>query len=148
MRHNKIRDFEANLLQRVCNDVEVEPQLQPLNGETIYDLDGNDARPGIRARWAWRPCQNAFFDVRVTNTNSTSQQHSIMLKILQKHEKETKRNFNERIMQVEHGTFTPLVFSVNGGVGPEAEVFHKHIADRIAEKARKSIRTDHRLDLL
>ena len=30
MRHNDIRDFEANLLKRVCNDVEIEPPLQPL----------------------------------------------------------------------------------------------------------------------
>ena len=37
-------------------------------------------------------------------------------------------------MNVEHGTFTPLIFSVNGGAGPEAEVFHKHIADRIEKK--------------
>ena len=25
MRHNDIRDFEANLLAKVCNEVEIEP---------------------------------------------------------------------------------------------------------------------------
>ena len=29
MRHDTLRDFEANLLKHVCNDVEVEPRLQP-----------------------------------------------------------------------------------------------------------------------
>ena len=33
MRHNDIRDFEANLLAKVCNDVEIEPGLQPVTGE-------------------------------------------------------------------------------------------------------------------
>ena len=37
-------------------------------------------------------------------------------------------------MQIEHGTFTPLVFSVNGGIAPECEKFHKHVAERISEK--------------
>ena len=37
-------------------------------------------------------------------------------------------------MNMEHGTFTTLIFTVNGGVGPETEVFHKPIADRISEK--------------
>ncbi len=35
MRHNDIRDFTANLLGRVCNDVETEPMLQPRRGETM-----------------------------------------------------------------------------------------------------------------
>ena len=134
MRHNNIRDFDANLLRKVCNDVEVEPQLQPLNGETVIGLDGDDARPDIRARGAWRPCQNAFFDVNITNANCASQQESSSAQIFRTHENAKKRNYNDRIMNVEHGTFTPLVYSVNGGVGPEAEVFIKHIADRISQK--------------
>ena len=34
-------------------------------------------------------------------------------------------------MNVEHGTFTPLVFSMTGGEGPEAFMFHKNIAQKI-----------------
>ena len=34
-------------------------------------------------------------------------------------------------MIVEHGTFTPLVFSMTGVEGPEAYMFHKHIAQKI-----------------
>ena len=30
MRHNDIRDSEANLLKKVCSDVEIEPPLQPI----------------------------------------------------------------------------------------------------------------------
>ena len=32
IRHDEIRNFSADLLKKVCNDVQVEPQLQPLNG--------------------------------------------------------------------------------------------------------------------
>ena len=37
-------------------------------------------------------------------------------------------------MNVEHGTFTPLVFSLAGGEGPETSTFHKHIAQKYCEK--------------
>ena len=37
-------------------------------------------------------------------------------------------------MNVEHGTFTALVFSFTGGGGPEVSLFHKHIAQKISAK--------------
>ena len=135
MRHNNIRDFEANLLRQVCTDVETEPPLQPLDGENLPGLSGDEARPDVRARGFWRNGQNAFFDIRVTNTNSSSQANLSAERIYAKHESEKKRNYNQRIMQVEHGTFTPLIFSVNGGVGPECERFHKQVAEKISEKS-------------
>ena len=38
-------------------------------------------------------------------------------------EMEKKRSYNERILNVENGTFTPLVFSVSGGMGPVYSMF-------------------------
>jgi hypothetical protein len=134
MRHNNIRDFETNLLRKVYYDVEVEPHLQPLEGEETLGLRGDEVRPDIRARSLWRRCQNAFFDVRVTNTNTPCQANLSSEQIYKQHENEKKRQYNDRIMNVEHGTFTPLIFSVNGGAGPEATKFHKHIADLISRK--------------
>ena len=118
----------------MCNDVETEPPLQPLEGENITVFTGDEARPDVRARGFWRHGQNAYFDVRVTNANSDSQNNMTSAKVYAKHEAEKKRNYNQRIMQIEHGTFTPLVFSVNGGIAPECEKFHKHVAERISEK--------------
>ena len=37
-------------------------------------------------------------------------------------------------MNVEHGTFTQLVFSLTGGEGPETSTFLKHIAQKYCEK--------------
>ena len=38
-------------------------------------------------------------------------------------------------MNIEHGTFTPLFFSVSGGMSIECSLFHKHVAERLAIKA-------------
>ena len=49
-------------------------------------------------------------------------------------ETEKKRHYNERIMQLEHGTFTPLVFAATGGLGRECEKVYNRIASIMAEK--------------
>ena len=134
MRHNNVRDFEANLLRTILNDVETEPSLQKIENEEVNGLTGDDAKPDIRARGVWRKGQNAFFDIRLTNANSNSQKHLSVNTILKKHEQEKKRSYNHRIMNVEHGTFTPLVFSLTGGEGPETSMFHKHISQLISTK--------------
>ena len=135
IRHNRVRDFEAQLLTEICNDVEIEPPLQPLEGEIINGLTGVNAKPDVRARGFWREGQKVFFNVRITNTNSESQRHLTSEKIFTKHEREKKRQYNNRIMNVEHGTFTPLVFSVNGGMAKECLKFHKFVAEKIANKS-------------
>ena len=37
-------------------------------------------------------------------------------------------------MNAEHGTFTPLAFSLTGDEGPKTSIFHKHIAQKLANK--------------
>ena len=101
------------MLNEICNDVEIELLLQLLEGE-ISGLTGANVKLDVRARGFWREGQKAFFDVRITNTNSESQRHLTSGKILTKHERDKKSQYNNKIMNVEHSTFTPLVFSVNG----------------------------------
>ena len=91
MRHNNVPDFEANLLKTIFNDVEVEPKLQKIDSEGLNGLTGDNARPDMRARGVWRQQQNAFFDIRLTNTNARSQKHSPVSATLKKQEKEKKR---------------------------------------------------------
>ena len=72
LRHNKLRDNIAELLQKVTNDVSVEPILQPLTGEE-QSLGGKvsmEARADIIARGFWFRGQRAFFDVRVFDPNA------------------------------------------------------------------------------
>ena len=137
IRHDNIKNLEAKLLQMVCNDVEVEPQLQPVVSTGSYKRSANitdDARLDIRARGFWRQGQNAFFDVRVTNADSKSQKDKNLKTVLHEHEQEKKRSYNKRVMEVEHGTFTPLVFTTTGVMGHECSLYHKALAEKISNK--------------
>ena len=135
-RHNRLREFETQLLTELYNDVEIEPPLQPLEREIINGLTGVNGKPDIYARGFWRQVQNVFFEVRNTNTNAESQRHLTSEKVLTKHEREEKkRQYNNRIMTVKHSTFTPLVFSVNGGMAKECLNFYKFVDGKIANKS-------------
>ena len=61
MKHNNVREFEANLLKTMHNDVEIEPALQEITNEKIPGNTNDEARPDIRTRGVGRPGQNAFF---------------------------------------------------------------------------------------
>ena len=67
-------------------------------------------------------------------------------------EKEKGRQYNERIMETNHGTFTPLVFSINGGTGRECRTFYSRLVELIAEVSKSivvsSIRTKLQFALL
>ena len=137
-RHDAIRDFETSLLSKVCTDVESEPHLQPVTTEILSGQSSNtsaDARLDIRARGFWRRGQNAYFDVRVTNADCASQVNSSIPSILRRHEEAKKREYNERVMHIEQGTFTPLVFTTTGSMGPECMQFHKSLAEKLAIKS-------------
>ena len=136
-RHDKIRDFEAKMLNSVCNDVETEPHLQTVINKQNYPrtaILNDEARLDVRARGFWRDGQNSFFDVKVTNLNCQSQINKSTKTIMKSHENEKKRNYNKRVMEVEHGTFTPLIFSTTGVMSHECNLYHKALAEKIATK--------------
>ena len=37
-------------------------------------------------------------------------------------------------MEVEHGTFTPLIFTTTGVMGHECSIYHKNLAEKISQK--------------
>ena len=49
-------------------------------------------------------------------------------------EEEKKRKYQQRVLDVEMSSFTPLVFGTNGGMGNECQQFLKQLADKIAQK--------------
>ena len=94
----------------------------------------DDARADIRATGFWGRQQCAFFDVRVFHPNAQSYRHSIIPTLYGRHEQRKKREYGDRIREVENGSFTPLVFATTGGMGREATLFYKHLADQISKK--------------
>ena len=137
IRHNEIRDLTANWLSEVYHDVEKEPPLMPLTGETIVPLTANrrdDARADIRARGFWGRQQSAFFDVRVFHPNAPSYRNQSIPTAYRRQEQTKKLEYGDRIRQIEMASFTPLVFSTSGGMGREATAFYKRLADLISNK--------------
>ena len=49
-------------------------------------------------------------------------------------ERTKKRHYNERVIRVEHGTFTPIVFSSCGGMGFETSRFVSKLIEKLSEK--------------
>lgn len=136
-RHDNLRDLFTCLLSKVCKDVEAEPHLLPLTGETLTNRTGNtsdEARLDVKAGGFWQRSQTAFFDIRVTHVNSSSQAQKSTQKIFKSHEDSKKREYLERVLNIEHGVFTPLVFGTNGGMGRECHMFVKQLATLLAEK--------------
>jgi len=57
----------------------------------------------------------------------------------EKDEKEKKRHYNERAQIVEHGSFSPLVFSALGGMARECGAVYKRQIELLAEKKNQKI---------
>ena len=52
--------------------------------------------------------------------------------LYKENENEKKRAYNDRVINVEKSSFTPLVFTTTGGMGPECQKLNKRIAESIA----------------
>ncbi len=136
MRHNAIRDLEAELLSTVCKDVTIEPPLIETTAEKI-EIRGNvedSARLDVSCRSFWAPLQKSMFDVRVTHPNAPSYRNKPIEKILEEHENQKKSAYQERVQNIEHASFTPLVFATNGAMGEEATRYHAVLAEKLSIK--------------
>ena len=139
MRHNRVRDLEAELMREVCHDVQVEPDLLPIEGDV--SRSGNTAekaRLDVAGIGVWGSYQRTYLDIRITHPNAPSYVNKPIEDVYLIHENEKKNKYNERVIQIEKGSFTPIVGSTCGGWGIEAQRHHKRIATLIAEKKNES----------
>lgn len=137
LRHNEIRDLTSIMLNEVCPDVRREPRLVEMDGEHLTHRTANrsqEARLDISATGFWTPGQRAFFDIRVFDLNARRYRGLELEKCFRRNEGEKKRHYNERVNNIENGTFTPLVFSTSGGMGRECKTFYKRLCEMMAEK--------------
>ena len=137
-RHDQLRDLLAGVMSEVLPDVQREPVLLPYEGENLpagrtANVD-REARLDIRARdfWSWQ--QDAFFDIRVTHPKASLLSRAEVLSQLQRNEREKKRQYAARVVHVDRGTFTPLVFSTNGLCGRECSMCLKSLALLLSDK--------------
>ena len=88
----------------------------------------------VRARGFWDGQCSAFFDVRVFHPNAKSYKDLTIQQIYRKHEDEKKRLYANRVLEVERGTFTPLLFTTTGGMADECKRFHSRLAELMSIK--------------
>ena len=137
VRHNELRNVTAELLSTVCNNVAIEPPLQPLSGESLIPMSANrqdDARADIHASGFWGRWQSAFFDIRVFHPNAQSYRNASIPSVYRRHELQKKREYGDRIREVELASFTPLVFATTGGMGREAVTFYRRLAELLSKR--------------
>ena len=135
-RHDGIRDVIAKILDDVAYDVRTEPPLQPLTGEVLPQSANKEAeaRLDISARGFWQRGGLAFFDVRVFNPFAKSHLPVNLKTVFRQQENSKKKDYNERVIRIKHGSFTPIVTSCYGGYGRETSKFLSTLTEKVAEK--------------
>ena len=89
-----------------------EPRLLPLDGEVVTSTLAERAALDISSCGIWSMFERTFFDVRIMHPNASSYQNT---SLYSSHEKEKMRKYNSRVLAVEKGSFTPLVYTTFGG---------------------------------
>ena len=136
-RHNEVRDVICGIMKEVAADVQTEPTLSPYEGESLHGRTANragEARLDIRARSFWTRQQDAYFDVRVTHPKASLLSCQELRRQLEQNEQEKKRQYGQRVTEIERGSFTPLVFATNGMCARGCNHFLKALALRVVEK--------------
>ena len=133
-----IRDITADLPSEVCHNVGTEPSLQPMSGEHLMHRTAN------REDGAWLDVpeegfwcgdrQRAFFDVRDFNPLAQSYENTTLPQCYRQNELEKRRAYNERAREIEHASFSSLVFSKSGAMGTMATVVYKRLASMLSDK--------------
>ena len=147
-RHNEKRDLQAELLEMVCYDVQVEPALQPITGEKLARGTNlaPDARLDVHCRGFWGPRRAAVFDIRVYHPTAGSYRDLSPEQIYIIHENEKKRKYNCCVTEIEQGIFTPLVFTTTGRMAVECLRYRSRLAEPLSAKKARKLRHNNFMD--
>ena len=77
---------------------------------------------------------DCIIDVKVFNPIAKRYVNQDISKTYEVNKKEKKKLYNERILQIEQGNFTPLAMSATGGMGQECKKFYARLAEMIGYK--------------
>ena len=76
----------------------------------------------------------AFFDGNMFSPFAKSHKGTRLETLFKNMEEKKKDKYNDRVIKVEHGTFTPIVLSAYGGFMRESSSFLSKLVEKIAEK--------------
>ena len=72
--------------------------------------------------------ERSYVDVRIFNPFAQSNLQMPLDAIYRRHELDKISQYEQRVREVEHSSFTPLIFSSSGGMGKVATTFYEQIA--------------------
>ena len=78
--------------------------------------------------------EKTFCNVRVFHPHAPTNSNTSLSNCYKRHEREKRNCYEKRIREIEHASFTPLVFSANGSMASGATVFYKCLAALLAQK--------------
>ena len=131
-RRDGFRNLLTPLIGKVCTNVEVEPQLQPLDNERFNlrtAITSPEAWLDFKTGGVWSRGVTTFFDVRVKHVNSKCNQGKETSAIFKEQEEEKKRKYQQRVgifhtrSLFDGLLFTLLVSGTNGGMGADCYCF-------------------------
>ncbi|KAG0710330.1 hypothetical protein GWK47_023041 [Chionoecetes opilio] len=104
--------------------LQTEPKpLLPLDGELLRYRTANTA-PEARGTSVLgdldQRAAEPFWTSRIFDPMAASHRELSLEAVHHRNELEKIRAYGDRILQVDHGTFTPLVFTTSGGMAPKA----------------------------
>ena len=77
------------------------------------------------------------------HVNSTCNQNKSKESIFVEHENEKKRKYQQRVIDMEVGSFIPPIFGTNGGIGRECKLFLSNLADKLSRNKRQYLGLKH-----
>ena len=77
---------------------------------------------------------STFFDVRVCYPNAESYTGLTIKQIYRQHESEKTRMHASRVLEVEQGSFTPMVFTTTGEMADECKRYHNRLVEHLSNK--------------
>ncbi len=145
MRHRNVIQTIDKPMKLAHNDVDSdEPVLQPVPDMLKPALlakyksvnVSDEARADMRVNSFWGNNRQAFFDIRVFYPFACSNQKQVS-QMYKAHVNEKKRKYCQRVIEVDHGTFSPLVCASTGSVDEEFAVVLKVLAHKVAAKTNQ-----------
>ena len=141
MRHDGPKELFGELCAEICYDVKVEPDLLPLTGERFDHKTAKvaaDVRSDVRVRVFFTKEQNAFFEFRIVYPFASSYLKLAPAELYEHVAHLRKMEYEQRINQVDNGSFTPMIMLSTGGMGAEMTIAMKHLARKLADKRKES----------
>ena len=83
----------------------------------------------VSARGIFSSHEVTFFDVRISKPNASSYKSLSLAEVFKKNEIEKMNLYSDRILQVEKGSFVPLVYTTTGGVRVQSLLHSRRMRD-------------------